>query len=80
MQERFYFDLTDGCTAWNDDEGIEAPDLDHALAQAFLALKEMRQTGELDQLGEGWQMIVRDEADVVRQSFVIHVRQTYVTH
>ena len=80
VTERFYFDVTDGYTAWNDGEGIEAPSLDHALAQALVALKEMRQNGEVDQLGEGWQMIVRDDAGVVRQTFVIHVRQTFVIH
>jgi hypothetical protein len=80
VTERFYFDLTDGYTAWNDGEGIEAPSLDHALAQALVALKEMRQNGEVDQLGEGWQMIVRDDAGVVRQTFVIHVRQTFLIH
>jgi hypothetical protein len=72
VTERFYFDVTDGYTAWNDGEGIEAPSLDHALAQALVALKEMRQNGEVDQLGEDWQMSVRDEAGVVRQTFVIH--------
>ena len=71
MAEHFHFDLTDGATIILDEEGVEASDLDHALAQALVAIKEMRESGELAELGDGWQMVVRDTSGTVRQVFLI---------
>lgn len=66
MAERFHFDLTDGATSILDEEGVEASDLDHALAQALVAIKEIRESGELAELGDGWQMVVRDGNSRIR--------------
>jgi hypothetical protein len=71
VTKRFYFDLTDGYRTLSDDEGVEALTLDRAISQALLAMKEMSQSGELDRLGNGWRMIIRDEAGIIRQEFVI---------
>ncbi|GEP08036.1 DUF6894 family protein [Methylobacterium oxalidis] len=66
MAERFHFDLTDGAATIADEDGVEASGIDHALGQALVAIKEMRESGELAELGGGWQMVVRDESDRVR--------------
>ena len=75
MTKRFYFDLTDGYRTLSDDEGVEATNLDQAISQALLAMKEMSQSGELDRVGNGWRMIIRDEAGIIRQEFVIQQRE-----
>ncbi|AWN40663.1 hypothetical protein U8607_04695 [Methylobacterium durans] len=71
MAQRFHFDLTDGFRTLHDRAGTLAPDVDRALVQALMAIKELRESGELATLGDGWQMIVRDTSGTVRQVFLI---------
>ncbi|GEP04950.1 DUF6894 family protein [Methylobacterium oxalidis] len=71
MAQRFHFDLTDGYRTLRDRAGTLAPDVDRALAQALMAIKELRDSGELATLGDGWQMVVRDTSGTVRQVFLI---------
>ena len=67
VAKRFYFDLTNGQTTLRDETGVEATSLNEALEQARAAIDEMRDNGELDGLGRGWQLIIRDERGAVVQ-------------
>jgi hypothetical protein len=61
MTERFFFDLVCGDEVIQDDEGVEARDLDQALAEARSAIAEMADEVMEDGSGQPWAMIVRDE-------------------
>ena len=67
VSKRFYFDLTNGRTTLRDETGVEAASPEEALEQAWAAIDEMRDNGELDDLGRGWQLIIRDDRDTVVQ-------------
>jgi hypothetical protein len=61
MTARFFFDLVCGDEVIQDDEGVEARDLDQALAEARSAIAEMADEVMEDGSGQPWAMIVRDE-------------------
>lgn len=67
VAKRFYFDLTDGQITLRDETGVEAASLNEAQEQAWAAIDEMRDNGELDDLGRGWQLVIRDERGTVVQ-------------
>ncbi|WP_336491185.1 DUF6894 family protein [Methylobacterium nigriterrae] len=71
MLKRFYFDLVNRDSLIPDTDGIEAADLAEALAQAELALAEMKESGEADSFGCGWELLVRDEAGSVLRKLPI---------
>ena len=62
MLKCFYFDLVKRETILSDEAGIEAADLSEALEEAEVALEEWRDSGEAAAFGDGWQMLIRDEA------------------
>ncbi|MER2268390.1 DUF6894 family protein [Methylobacterium oxalidis] len=71
MLRRFYFDLTDGQTTLSDTEGVLAADLNEAIIEALEGLREMRSSGELDELGDNWKLIIRDENGTARKTFTV---------
>ncbi|WP_246696801.1 DUF6894 family protein [Methylobacterium planeticum] len=71
MGQRFYFDLRGNRTVIIDQEGIVANDLNEAIVEALAALREMRASGELDEFGDGWKLIIRDEKGGARKAFSI---------
>ena len=73
MLKHFYFDLVNQETILPDDVGVEAADLDEALEEAASALEELRDSGEAADLGEGWQMVIRDKAGRVLRKLPIVV-------
>jgi hypothetical protein len=60
----FFFDLVCGDEVIRDDEGVEARDLDQALAEARSAIAEIADEMIEDGSGQPWEMIVRDETGV----------------
>lgn len=60
MSERFFFDLVCGEEVIRDDEGVEARDLDQALAEARSVIAEMAEEMTEASLGRPWVLIVRD--------------------
>jgi hypothetical protein len=71
MTQRFHFDLTDGKATLPDRAGVLAGDLREAIEEAHEALREMRASEELDEFGEGWKLVIRDESGGVRKTFSI---------
>ena len=69
--QRFYFDLRGNRTVIIDREGIVANDLNEAIVEALAALREMRASGELDEFGDGWKLVIRDEKGVAQKAFSI---------
>jgi hypothetical protein len=61
MTARFFFDLVCGDEVIQDDDGVEATDLDQALDEARSAIAEMADEVIGDGSGQPWAMIVRDE-------------------
>ena len=61
MSVRFFFDLVCGDEVILDNDGVEAMDLDQALAAARSAIAEMVDEVIEDGSGQPWAMIVRDE-------------------
>jgi hypothetical protein len=61
MYQWFFFDLVCGNEVIRDDEGVEARDLDQALAEARSVIAEMADEVIEDGSGQPWAMIVRDE-------------------
>ncbi|KAB1075993.1 DUF6894 family protein [Methylobacterium planeticum] len=59
MNQHIFFDLTDGLTTLSDETGIAVRNLDEAIAQAILAVSELRSSGELTGSGD-WRMVLRD--------------------
>jgi hypothetical protein len=64
MSALFFFDLVCGDEVIRDDEGVEARDLDQALAEARSAIAEIADEMIEDGSGQPWEMIVRDETGV----------------
>lgn len=62
MSQRFHFDLTNGETFIRDDEGVDASGPDEAIEEARAALDCLRGNEEAPALGDGWQLIIRDES------------------
>ncbi len=62
---RFHFDLVNAHTTIRDPKGVEAEDLSHALEQAQTTVEEMRASGELAALHDGWQLVVRSQSGTV---------------
>jgi cytosine/adenosine deaminase-related metal-dependent hydrolase len=56
---RFHFDLTNGQTTMRDHEGAEANDLAEAIEQARTVIDELRIGGELMDVGDNWQLVIR---------------------
>ena len=73
MLKRFYFDLVNRETILPDEVGVEAADLDEALEEAASALEELRDSGEAADLGEGWQLLIRDKAGTLLRKLPIVV-------
>ena len=61
MSARFFFDLVCGDEAIRDDEGVEARDLDQALAEVRSVIVEMANEVPEDGSGRPWVLIVRDD-------------------
>src|SRR5689334_7278128 len=61
MSARFFFDLECGDEVIQDDDGVEATDLDQALAEARSAITEMADEVTEDGSGQPWVLIVRDD-------------------
>ena len=71
MLKRFYFDLVNRETILPDEVGVEAADLDEALEEAASALEELRDSGEAADLGEGWQLLIRDRAGTILRRLTV---------
>lgn len=67
MPERFYFDLIGPHGAVEDAVGVEADDLEEAVAQARSVIDEMRDSGELRGAGV-WHLLVRNAGGTLKQS------------
>jgi hypothetical protein len=61
MRKRFYFDLRDGQETIQDYEGVEADDLEQALAEARSVIEELADELGATDLGSPWTLVVRDE-------------------
>jgi hypothetical protein len=61
MTGRFFFDLVCGEEAIRDEKGVEARDLDQALADARIVIAEMADEVTEADLGQSWELIVRDD-------------------
>jgi hypothetical protein len=64
MSALFFFDLVCGDEVIRDGEGVEARDLNQALAEARSAIAEIADKMIEDGSGQPWEMIVRDETGV----------------
>jgi uncharacterized protein YjgD (DUF1641 family) len=71
VSQRFYFDLRSSQTGIVDEEGILTSDIDEAIKEALEALREMRASGELDECGDGWRLVIRDDKGVTRKTISI---------
>ncbi|WP_336486491.1 DUF6894 family protein [Methylobacterium nigriterrae] len=71
MPQRFHFDLTNEHTVVCDEKGVLADDLHEAIEEALEALREMRISGDIDELGYGWKMLIRDTEGVVRKILTV---------
>ncbi len=65
---RFYFDLADGHTAIQDEEGVEADNYDQALRQASAEIDAMHVRGEMAGIAPYWQLVIRDENGTILSS------------
>lgn len=61
MLRRFYFDVGNGQDAIRDEEGVEAEDLQQALADAYDLIVEMADDLGAAELNNPWTLIMRDE-------------------
>jgi predicted mannosyl-3-phosphoglycerate phosphatase (HAD superfamily) len=61
MLRRFYFDLDNNQVTIRDDEGVEAEDLEQALAEVRSVINEMANELGATDLDNPWTLIVRDE-------------------
>ena len=71
MTQRFYFDLTNGSVTLLDDKGVEASDIDEAIAEAQVVLEEMRKAEETSESAGEWNLIIRDEGGVTLKTLPI---------
>ncbi len=62
MSQRFYFDLTNGLELIQDSEGVDARGPDEAIEEAQAALEDMLGNDRTAALGDGWQLVIRDES------------------
>ncbi|GLS44387.1 DUF6894 family protein [Methylobacterium brachythecii] len=60
MPARFHFDLVKDAEIIRDMDGVEATDIESAIEQAEICLREFRDAGELSG-NEGWTLVIRDE-------------------
>ena len=65
VAKRFYFDLSKRETILADEIGSKAADLEEALKEAAAAIQELWDSGEAADVGEGWQLLIRDETGTV---------------
>ena len=68
---RFYFDLVHNDTVLSDDKGAEASDLQEAIELAIQGVAELNDSGEADDFGGGWMMLIRDESGTVFEKLQI---------
>jgi len=61
MLRRFYFDVGNGRATIRDEEGVEAEDLEQALADARGVIGEMADDLGTINLDNPWTLVVRDE-------------------
>lgn len=61
MTAQFFFDLACGEEVIRDDEGVEAADLECALAEARSIIAEMAEDLGATDINSPWTLIVRDE-------------------
>lgn len=61
MPRHFYFEVDDGRETIRDDEGVEAADLEQALAEARRAIAEIAENLGATDIDSPWTLIVRDE-------------------
>ena len=61
MNQKFYFDLTNGDDLIRDDEGVDASGPEEAIEEARAVLGEMHRGDGAKMPGDGWQLIIRDE-------------------
>lgn len=57
---RLHFDLFSEEDLILDNEGVEAPNLGHAIQEAFASMEEMQASGELDGSTHDWTLLIRD--------------------
>ncbi|MGA4555023.1 MULTISPECIES: DUF6894 family protein [Methylorubrum] len=67
LNSRFHFDLENGREAIRDEEGVWAINLAAALEQVTAGVDELRAAGEFEDIADGWFLVVRDDAGVVRK-------------
>jgi hypothetical protein len=64
MLRRFYFDVGNGRETIRDEEGVEAEDLEQALADARGVIGEKADDLSITDLNDPWTLVVRDERGV----------------
>ncbi len=62
MPQRYFFNLVGPSRAIEDPTGVEADTADQAETEARAVIAEMRMSGDLPFLEEGWQLEIRDGA------------------
>lgn len=60
MRSVFHFDLENNHEVIEDEDGVEADGLEQAVVEALAGINEMRAAGELDAMGAGWTLVVRN--------------------
>jgi len=61
MLRRFFFDVDNGQETIRDDDGVEAADLEEALAEARRVISEMADELGATDIDNAWTLVVRDE-------------------
>ncbi|WP_409518546.1 DUF6894 family protein [Methylobacterium sp. PvR107] len=61
MFRRFYFDVDNGRETVRDDQGVEAEDLEQALADARTVISEIADDLKAIDMDSLWTLVVRDE-------------------
>jgi hypothetical protein len=59
---RYRFDLESSHDAIRDETGVESDNLDQVIEQAVAEIEEMRIGGDLADIGEGWDLVIRSDA------------------
>lgn len=62
LTAHFYFDLVSGPTVLRDDEGTEADGFENALAAATTVIDELRDGGDLAEVRDEWELVIRNTA------------------
>ena len=71
MGQRFHFDLKNGEDLISDVVGVDADGPDEAIDEARAALEDMRLNEEAPALGDGWQLIIRDDTGTTLRTILL---------